>query len=285
MMLKVNGQVIEEATIQEEAERLRPHYEQAFADQPADQREAQLLDWSKENVIERVLVAQDAQAHGGEVSGQEIDAAIERIKKQYADEEDFAREYSGQALEKLREDIALQLKVERRLDGVRKKAAKPSEAEIRDYYEQNQEEFRTPEQVRVAHMVKYVNWQTSEADALQAMRQAKKDLDTGALFEGIVDRYSDCNDRGGDLGYVARGQMVEEFEDVIFHLSAGQVSDVFRTRFGFHIAKVYDRRPSEIRPLKDIREQVDGALRRQKEDQAVEAFVDELRAAARVEEQ
>ncbi len=284
MVLKVNGQEIEETTIREEVDRLRPHYEQAFEDQPAEQREAQLMDWSKENVIERVLVAQDARANGGDVSPEDIDATIERVKKQYASEEDFAKEYDDEKLQALREDIELQLKVERRLDGVRKQAPKPSDDEINAFYEQNKDQFRSPEQVRVAHVVKYVNWQTSEAEALEAMRQARAELDGGASFEAIADKYTDCADSGGDLGYVSRGQMVEEFEDVIFNLNPGQTSDVFRTRFGFHIAKVYDRKASTIHPLKDVRDHVVRAVRDQKEEQAVEVFVDGLRAEATVEE-
>ncbi|GAG62614.1 unnamed protein product [marine sediment metagenome] len=60
MTLIVNGEKIEDSIIQQEAERLRPSYEQAFKDMDPKEREAQLLDWSRENVIERVLINQEA---------------------------------------------------------------------------------------------------------------------------------------------------------------------------------------------------------------------------------
>ncbi|MHC4088660.1 MAG: hypothetical protein ACYSU5_26155, partial [Planctomycetota bacterium] len=63
MTLIVNGQKIEEETIKREFERLKPHYEQAFKDQPLKEQKAQLLDWSKENVIEMVLIRQEAKAN------------------------------------------------------------------------------------------------------------------------------------------------------------------------------------------------------------------------------
>jgi len=81
-----------------------------------------------------------------------------------------------------------------------------------------------------------------------------------------------------------RGQMVEEFEDVVFNLSPGQVSDVFRTRFGFHIAKVYDRRPASIPALKDVKKQVTAEVQEQLREQALGDYLDALRAQATIEE-
>ena len=97
-------------------------------------------------------------------------------------------------------------------------------------------------------------------------------------------KYTDCPDSGGDLGYVVRGQLVEEFEDVVFHLNVDQVSDVFRTRFGFHIAKLYDRQPPAIPPLKAIRGQIVDEVKEQKREQALGDYLDALRSKAMVEE-
>ena len=99
-----------------------------------------------------------------------------------------------------------------------------------------------------------------------------------------MNKYTDCADSGGDLGYVTRGQLVEEFEDVVFNLNEGQVSDVFRTRFGFHVAKLYDRRPPTTPPLKDVKEQVVEQVREHKREQALGEYLDALRGKAEVEE-
>jgi len=100
----------------------------------------------------------------------------------------------------------------------------------------------------------------------------------------VVGKYTDCADNGGDLGYVARGQLVEEFEDVAFNLNAGQVSDVFRTRFGFHIVKLYDRQPPAIPSLTAIRGQILDEVKEQKKEQALGDYLDGLRSKAVVEE-
>lgn len=284
MAIIVNGERIEDQEIREEAERLRPSYEQAFADEDAQARETRLMDWSKENVIERVLLRQEAKSNGEEIPASDVEAALATLKERFEKPDELYKEFHADSEEKVKEIIELQMKVERRISGVYATAPEPSEREIREYYEQNKERFASGEQLRVAHIVKYVNWQTDEATALEAVTQAHNEVKGGAPFEAVVDKYTDCADSGGDLGYVTRGQMVEEFEDVVFNLNPGQVSDVFRTRFGFHVAKVYDRRPPAVAPLKEVKQQIAEQIAEQKREQALGDYLDGLRRKATVEE-
>jgi parvulin-like peptidyl-prolyl isomerase len=284
MAIIVNGERIEDQEIQQEVERLRPSYEQAFAQMDAAEREAQLLDWSKENVVERVLLRHEARSNGQEVPVEEVDAAFKQLSEQYEKPEALHKEFNVDGDEKVREMIELQMKVERKINDVYATAPGPADEEIRAYYDENKERFKSEEQIRVAHIVRYVNWQTDEATALETIKQAQAEIQKGAAFEAVVDQYTDCADSGGDLGYVAKGQMVEEFEDVVFNLNVGQVSDVFRTRFGFHVAKVYDRKPPTVPELKDVKKQIAEQLLEQKKEQALGDFLDELRSKATMDE-
>ena len=284
MAIIVNGQRIEDQEIREETERLRPSYEQVFADQEAGAREAQLVDWSKENVIERILLRQEAKSSGPAIAPDEVEAAFARLKERYEKPEDLHKEFSVDSDEKVKEMIELQIKVEHKIGEIYAKTPEPTEAEIAEYYEQNKERFAAGEQIHVAHIVKYVNWQTDEATAHETVAQAHKEIAGGAPFEAVVHKYTDCGDTGGDLGYVTRGQLVEEFEDVVFNLSPGQVSDVFRTRFGFHIAKLYDRKPPAVPPLKDVKDQIVEQVREQKREHALGEYLDALRGKATIEE-
>jgi parvulin-like peptidyl-prolyl isomerase len=284
MALVINGERIEDKEIQQEIERLRPRYEEVFAEKDAVERDGQLRDWSRDNVIERVLLRQEAKNDGAEVPPEEVEEAFKRLREQYDDAEALHKALNVDSDEKVRQTIVLQMKTERKIAEIYAKAPKPSEDQIREYYEENKEKFRSDEQIRVAHIVKYVNWQTDEPTAMQAMQEALGQVRSGAAFEAVVDKYTDCADSGGDLGYVMRGQMVEEFEDVVFNLSPGQVSDVFRTRFGFHIAKVYDRRPPRIPALQDVRKQVTEEAQEQLREQALGDYLDVLRANASIEQ-
>jgi parvulin-like peptidyl-prolyl isomerase len=81
-----------------------------------------------------------------------------------------------------------------------------------------------------------------------------------------------------------RGRMVEEFEDVVFNLGVGEVSDIFRTRFGFHIAKVYAREPATAAELKEVKAQIVETLRGQAREEAINKFIDALKSKAKIED-
>ena len=284
MTLFVNGEKIEESAIKQEFERLRPHYEQTFKDQDQKQQKEQLLDWSRENVIEMVLIRQEAKKHGDPIPKDQIEAALTKIKEQYADQEQFYKDFDTKDDEKIKEAIELQVKVERKLEEIQKDIPEPSKQAITQYYEDNKEQFKSPEQIRVAHIVKHINWQTDEEAAQNIIRRALDELKKGAVFETLAQKYSDCPENGGDLGYITTGQMVEEFEDVVFNLGVGQTSDIFRTRFGYHIAKVYDRKPPVIPELKEVKSQIAEALKEQAKSKAIDDFIDKLKSKAKIEE-
>ncbi len=284
MAIVVNGEKIEESVIKQEVKRLRPDYERVFADQDPKERETQLLDWSKENVIERILINQEAQTNGQAIPSDKIESAFMKLKEQYADEEQLYKDFDAKDDKKIKKDIEMQMRVEQTLNQICKGVPKPSKSAIQEYYEKNKEQYKTGERVRVAHIVKYVNWQTDEETAYSEISAAHDELKGGIPFEAVVDKYTDCADSGGDLGFVSRGQMVEEFEDVVFNLGEGQISDVFRSRFGFHVAKVYAREPATIPNLEDVKDQVTEALAEQMRSEAIDAFIDELKSKANIEE-
>jgi parvulin-like peptidyl-prolyl isomerase len=284
MTLFVNDEKIEESEIKREFERLKPHYEQVFKDQESNEQKSQLLDWSKENVIEMVLIKQEAKKHGDPIPKEQVESALAKIKEQYADQEQLYKNFDAKNDEKIKEAIELQMRVERRLEEVHKDIPEPSKQDVSQYYEDNKEQLKSPEQIRVAHIVKHINWQTNEEAAQNIIRQALDELKKGAVFETLAQKYSDCPENGGDLGYIRRGQMVEEFEDVVFNLGPGQASDIFRTRFGFHIAKVYDRKPPVIPELKEVKSQIADALKEQAKSKAIDDFIDQLKSKAKIEE-
>ena len=284
MAFVVNGEKIEDSAIKLEVERLRPDYERVFVDQDSAERETQLLEWSKENVIERVLISQEAKNNGDEVPSDKIEETLAKLKEQFEDPKQFYEQFNAENDEKIKQDIETQMRVEQTLNKVCEEMAKPSKADIEKYYEENKEQFKTPERVRVAHIVKHVNWQTDEESAHRAIDEAFKELTDGAAFEMLVDKYTDCADNGGDLGFIMRGQMVEEFEDVVFNLGIGKTSDIFRTRFGFHIAKVYAREAEGVASLDDVKERITETLEEQLRGKAIDEFVDSLRGKAKIEE-
>ena len=284
MAVMVNGEIIDDSAIQEEAERLRPRYEKTFESMEAKEREVQLLEWSKENLIEKKLLQQEIEKNEPKISQETLNSVMANLKKECKNEQDLYKDFDVEDEEDLAKKIELIIKTQQKFDQLHEEAPDPSAADIKKYYRENGEQFREDERIRVAHIVKYYGWQCDEAAAYQKVSQAYEEIQSGLPFESIVDKHSDCADRGGDIGYIKRGQMVEEFDDVVFNLGVGQVSNIFRTRYGYHIAKVYDRKPTHIPELEKVKEQIKEILKKQFQSQAVYNYLDYLKSKAKIEE-
>lgn len=246
MPILVNGERIEDSVVREEIAAMRPRYEEVMADMDPLEREIQLKDWARENVIERVLLRQEA----------ERQADLSCLPEE---------------------------RIERFVERLTASVPPPKLKQITDYYRANKNQFWMPELVRAAHIVKHVDENASEEEARAAIDDILKKLEDGADFADLADEYSDCPGGGGDLGWFARGQMVPEFEEVVFNLKPGERSGVFRTVFGFHIARILDRRPEGVADFDDVKDRIAEILHEEKRREFLGKYLDELRAAAKVE--
>ena len=281
MAFTVNGELVEDAVIRAESSALRPQYEAAVQGMDPIEAEMQLRDWSRENVIERVLLRQEAASDPEPISGEAIEETLRALQSQPGGQ---ATCRTAGGADELRREVEIRMRVDRLLEKATSKISPPKHKELTEYYRKNKEQFRRPELVRAGHIVKNVDETVDEATALAAIQKVQEELKAGANFEELADRSSDCPGNRGELGWVSRGQMVQEFEDVIFSLKENQVSDIFRTTFGFHIAKVYEKKPQGVSDFAEVREAIEKSLHRQKQERAVENFLDRLRAKAVIQE-
>ena len=286
MALYVNSEAIESQRIEQEKDRMRPSYEQAFADQPAEERERQLSDWARENVIEAVLFRHAAKRESPTVSDADIDAFVGLLLRQEDETGPLHQRLSSGDAErqKVRQEAAEHIRTERLMEKIAAGVAEPKDKDIRRYYERNAERFTVPEMIRAAHIVKHPTAETSSEQQKQALEAVLAQIEAGSDFAQVAGEHSACPDNGGDLGYFARGQMVPAFEEVVFNLKPGQISGVFATEFGWHIAKVLDRRPALPCPLDQVRKLIVQELTQQAREKALERFLDQQREKAVIEE-
>jgi peptidyl-prolyl cis-trans isomerase C len=139
---------------------------------------------------------------------------------------------------------------------------KPTRKEVDFYYKTHRSSFFAPERVHVLHIVKNTCTDSDRHHARLILEKAERDLRAGMSFSEAADFYSDCAGNGGDLGWFTRDVMVEEFEELVFNLQPGQVSPIFETRFGLHIALLLEKRPAGIRPLSEVYDEVADVLHR-----------------------
>jgi hypothetical protein len=275
----VNGEPIDDAAVREEARMMRPRYTEAVTDMDPVEAEMQLREWARENVIERILLRQQALADPEPVPADVIVRGVEAVRTEAGGQVGCGTRTSD---EDVRAQVETQYRIERLLQSVQGNIAKPRSKDVGDFYKKNKDRFWTPELVRASHIVKNVNENQDEATSCAGIEEALAKLRAGAEFAGVADQHSDCAGNGGDLGWFPRGQMVEEFDEVVFNLAPGAMSGIFRTGFGFHIAKVIDRKPAGIRSFADVKDEIEEALWQQKREKAVEDYLDRLRAVADV---
>jgi parvulin-like peptidyl-prolyl isomerase len=239
--------------------------------------EMQLREWARENVIERMLLRSAALADPEPVPPDVVEKAVEAVKSQIAANPETGATASEEAI---RAQVEAEYRLDRLLARVQSQVKPPKAKDLAEYYKQNKEKFVFPELLRVAHIVKNVDEQHEEEAARAGIEAALAELESGGAFSEVADRHSDCPGNGGQLNWFPRGEMVEEFEAVVFELPVGERSGIFRTRFGFHIAIVLERRPAGPRPFKEIEGELTEALMQQARTKAVEEFLDALRARA-----
>jgi parvulin-like peptidyl-prolyl isomerase len=287
MTLYVNGEAVNDAMIEAEIACLRPSYEQVFQDQPKTQQDAQLTAWARENLVERVLFRQLAQAALPEVSEDQVQASLNELLQREGQTGPMHQrlEAGAKEVQKLKDDIADQLRYETLVAQVTRNAKVPTEKDIRAYYEQHlAERFTIPELVHAAHIVKHPASPEQHQEQYEQMCGIKEQLDSGTAWETLAAEHSDCPGNAGDQGFFARGKMVPAFEEVAFNLTPGTYSDVFETEFGWHIVKVFEKRPSIPCPLEQVREVIVRDLTQQAQEKAIEQFLDAQKEKACIEE-
>lgn len=140
-----------------------------------------------------------------------------------------------------------------------------ADREIEAYYEYNVEAFKEPKQVKARHILFKLREDASEQEEKTVREKAEKVLKEAREngdFAALAKKYSEgpTKDNGGDLGYFTEGRMVKPFEQVAFQMKKGEISDLVRTPFGYHIIYIEDIREERTKPLDEVREEISNVL-------------------------
>ena len=289
MALYVNDEKIEQQQIDNEIQRLRPQYEQVFIPESEEQKaefDKQLAEWSTENVVERTLFRQAARAEIKDIPQADVDKSYNELLEQNGGKDRYYENMGfGEEMEdKIKSDIGDQMRIEKLNDRLTENAAVPSKEDVQKYYDEHPDDFTTPEMVRAAHIIKHLSPETDPDQAKEQMHQILWEVRNKNNFDELAMKNSDCPENAGDLGFFGKGQMVPEFEDVVFALNVGEISEVFQTQFGFHIAKLTDKKPSSRCPFEEVSKDIETELSERAKQSLIEKFIDAEKAKAVIEE-
>ena len=161
-------------------------------------------------------------------------------------------------------------------------APQVTDAEVQQYYNQHQSDYHVDDQVKVRHILIKVDPNADAKEDAAAKAKAEdilKQLRNGGNFAELAKKYSDdpgSKDQGGELGFIKHGVTVPEFDKVAFSLQPGQISDLVRTKFGYHIIQTEEKQTAHTRPLDEVKPTIVAVLTRQEEAQAQQAFAQQL---------
>jgi peptidyl-prolyl cis-trans isomerase SurA len=288
----VNNDII---TLSEVEKRAAPELARVSQDTTGPERaqkRAQAMKRTLDTLIDEKLVDNELKELKVSISDKEVDAAIEEVKKSYSLNDEqlqqaVARE--GFSMAEYRETMRKQIGRYKLISEKVRKNVKVSDADVKSEYERMTRAEGEDYEVHVRHILIAVPRSAAQAAVEQARRKAAavaaEARQSGVDFAELAKKRSEgsSSSDGGDLGFFKRGTMVPEFERVAFNLKTGEVSDPVRTQFGWHVLKLEEIRKLGMKPLDELRPEIEERLRRQQAERLTSQYMETLRNAAVVE--
>lgn len=289
-VVTVNGETLTRAELDKELDMITASPQ--FASMPPEQAgtiRQQMESRVVDRFVSQQLLSSAAAAEKIEASDAEVDEFITGIRGTLPEDvtlEGIMQE-RGIAMDKLRGDVAADIRIRKLLET--KTAAVPavSEEQITAYYEGNKEMFTLPASVRARHILVKLDQGADEAAKTAAKAKIdgiRKQVEEGTVtFEAAATEHSDCPSgkrAAGDLGTFSHGQMVPAFEEAAFSQEINAVGPVIETPFGYHIIQVTEKAEAGERKLDEVRADISEQLSMQGKQTVVQDYIESLRTGA-----
>ena len=160
---------------------------------------------------------------------------------------------------------------------------KTSDEELQGYYTAHKEQYRTPDRVKVRHILLMTQGKPKEEVAKIKIKAEDllKQVKGGGDFAALAKQYSEdpgSKANGGDLGWVVRGQMVKNFEATSFALKPNEISNVISTEYGFHIVQALEKQDARVQPFDEVKFLISGELKKNVLNERMQSLADQARA-------
>ena len=255
-----------------------------------DRRAEKLIRDTLEEAIESKILLREARKFSIEVSDEEIEATIDKLRSNFDSEEEFmeAIQAAGQSLSDLRERTRKQ-KMAQYLAGSKRRLLEEeiivSEGDILQYYEDHKQDFERPERVRVRRIFLPAGRETQErANARAQLERLREQIEAGAEFEELARLHSQGPDAelGGLIGWQQRNDLNPALDEAAFALPVGGTSDVIETRGGVLLLRVDGREEKSFAPLDEVRMTIEPQIRAEAARVRYQKWLGDLRKRSRV---
>lgn len=249
----------------------------------APKLEASIRQGVLQRMIDNQVIANAAKAHGLKVTDADVEREFAKSKARYPSSEAFSRylEASGRTEETLRDELRQNLLVERVVEKLQGTITVSAER-ISEHFEANRPRYEQPEQIRAARIV--IAGDDDAATRELADRVYKQATAKGTDFGELARIHSRGPEQGrsGELGWFKRGKYGNDFDEVVFKLKPGSVSEPFRTKSGYQIVKVMDRRPARSRELSEVKDTIRATLEQAERSKRERDVIRRLKAEAEI---
>lgn len=253
----------------------------------ADERERVNRLAAKQYGLEaRVLAAPEAR--DATVPPASLAAALDEVRKRYADEADFHDDLQRNRLDEagFMDALERELRVEAILEKVGTRAAQVSDIDVEVYYHYHPDQFRKPETRRVRHILITLN--DDLPDNTRSAAQSRIDAIAARLardpkrFEEQAMKHSECPTalQGGLLGEVPRNQLYPELDTALFLMSEGEISGILESPMGLHLLRCDAIAPAAVLTLKEARGPIRTLLEQRRKRVCQQAWVKQLQTSA-----
>jgi peptidyl-prolyl cis-trans isomerase C len=284
---KVNGVPI---TTLELNRSFQAHVQVPYATVQEDPRAKEVLRQVLDSLIDRELLLQRAKSLKMTVPVQQVDTQIQQLQKRFPSQEAFEQALMTQNLtmDSVKKDVERQLLRQQLVQKEILDKVNVSTGDVQTFYDKNKDKYVEEEQVRARHILLRVPPDVSPEDDAKLKGKADgvlKRAQQGEDFAALATELSDdgSKENGGDLGFFPRGRMVPAFEEVAFTLQPGQMSEIVRTTFGYHIIKVEERKTGRALAFDEAKPQVKEDLTQQQTFERYQQYMAGLRSKAKVE--
>ncbi|ROR01634.1 peptidylprolyl isomerase [Desulfosoma caldarium] len=242
-----------------------------------------------ESLIDRELLYQESQKRGIKGDAKAVDSQLAQFKQRFESPQAYEQALKSMNLTEntIRQELLKNSAIDQLVQYRITKGITVSDEETKAFYKDRHELFEKPERVHARHILVSVKPDATAEDKKAARKKIddlKARLSKGEDFATLAESQSDCpsKERGGDLGFFARGQMVKPFEEAAFALEPGAVSDVVETDFGYHLIQVVEKKPQETMSYEEAQPAISEHLQKQKAQQKVEEFLTQAKKDAKI---
>ena len=285
MQTLVNGEPIAPEWIEEEFSQIKSWHEQR-SQLSCCERDDEFRAQARDNVIGRVLLNQAAEKEIPDPTSEQIQAAVKQLHKDYGGEEAFLATMGLNEGQKSFVDrqVVVNLKADQLIANFSKDLQHPEEDALLAYYREHSEPYTSESRVRALHIFKSLRQSEDKDQLFKECCKVRERLGSGEDFETIAREFSDKPAEEIDLGFFKRGELMDEFEFVAFSMQVGEVSPVFSSYHGFHLAKVLEIEPPVITPFEEVREAVLEAWMQEKRTLRIQEYIQALKSKADIKD-